>query len=147
MLKTIPIVAGRSCDKCTACCEGWLWGNAFGFEFKPGTPCRFVKKSGCSIYEARPYEPCQTFLCHWKSNPVLPDWMRPDLSGVIVLVRYLDDLRYLVLHSTGRRPDDRLIPWADSWAESGGNLIYHAYDGIKYFSKNAKFIDAMEKRQ
>jgi hypothetical protein len=137
--------SGKPCDKCSKCCEGWLTGNAYGFEFKPGTPCKFITGSGCGIYAARPEDPCKTFRCHWKTNPRMPDWMRPDLNGVITLVRYLGTHRYLVLHSTGQVPDPRVLTWADEWAESGGNVIFYSYDGVKTFSKNNEFIELVAK--
>jgi hypothetical protein len=74
----------------------------------------------------------------------MPEWMRPDISGVITLVRYLQTHRYLSLHTTGQMPDARILTWADEWAESGGNVIYYAYDGVKIFSKNKEFQDLVE---
>jgi hypothetical protein len=73
---------------CTACCEGWLTDkDILGHELKPGHPCPHSKQSGCAVYERRPEIPCRSFICSWlsKDSP-LPDWMRPDLSGAIVLL-------------------------------------------------------------
>lgn len=53
----------------------------------PGHPCKHCTASGCAIYEKRPENPCRTFMCGWlRSGSQLPDSMRPDLSGVIVVV-------------------------------------------------------------
>lgn len=52
-----------------------------------GHACSRCTSSGCSDYANRPLNPCQTFMCAWRSenNPMV-DLMRPDLSGVIVVM-------------------------------------------------------------
>ena len=51
----------------------------------PGKPCKHCADNGCSIYEKRP-DPCKTFKCAWlESSDILPDNMRPDLCGAIVI--------------------------------------------------------------
>lgn len=53
----------------------------------PGNPCRHFDGSGCSIYPARPVHPCRTFNCGWiVARPPLPDDMRPDQCGAIVIL-------------------------------------------------------------
>lgn len=75
----------RECNGCTACCEGWLSGEAHGHYFQPGRPCHFKCEGGCSIYEKRPENPCKTFICEWLVNPELPEWMKPSVSKVITM--------------------------------------------------------------
>ena len=56
-------------------------------ELKPGNPCSNCKDGGCEIYENRPIDPCISFKCAWlKYENILPDDMRPDLSGAIVML-------------------------------------------------------------
>ena len=47
-MKEIKITK-RSCDGCTACCEGWLMGEAYGNKFYSGCPCYYKSENGCSI--------------------------------------------------------------------------------------------------
>lgn len=75
----------RRCDECTACCSGALQLEIEGQVIFPGHPCRYRQESGCGIYATRP-EVCKSFRCGWlaKDSP-LPQWLRPDRSGVIML--------------------------------------------------------------
>ena len=77
----------RQCSPCTACCDGWLSAEIRGHEVRPGKPCPYSTAQGCSIYTDRPQDPCRNFVCSWlvEKSP-LPDWMRPDLCGAIVLL-------------------------------------------------------------
>ena len=52
----------------------------------PGNPCQHCTSQGCAIYATRPADPCASFHCGWLKKPdLLPDDMRPDLSGAIVM--------------------------------------------------------------
>jgi len=54
---------------------------------KPGRACRHCTSQGCAIYENRPDDPCVQFRCGWLQDPEhFPDELRPDRSGVIVLL-------------------------------------------------------------
>ncbi len=76
----------RRCGDCVACCDGSLRIKVFEHEVRPGRPCPFCSGRGCSIYERRPHDPCQQFVCGWlvPTSP-LPDWMRPDKAGLVLL--------------------------------------------------------------
>lgn len=75
----------RQCGSCTACCEGWVKSETIGMY--PGQPCKHCTESGCAIYATRPRNPCRTFVCGWlKTDSPLPEHMRPDKAGVIVLM-------------------------------------------------------------
>ena len=138
--------SGKPCDKCSKCCEGWLTGNAYGFEFKPGTPCKFITRSGCGIYAARPEDPCKTFKCHWKTNPRIPDWLRPDLSQVIILPRYLEEKRYLRLFNSGSIwPDSKVFEWAEEFSKTGQNLVGYDRTGTRIFSQDEEFLELAKK--
>lgn len=76
----------RECGNCTACCEGWLDANINGQLLSPGFACRHLCSTGCGIYPDRPKDPCQNFECAWlQEGSALPDHMRPDLCGAIVV--------------------------------------------------------------
>ena len=144
MLRNIPIVKGRACDRCTACCEGWLWGNAHGFDFSPNNPCKFLGGKGCSIYDLRPANPCKTFLCHWKENTSIPDWLKPDKSNVIILKRQIGKFIYLRLVTTGKPPVPRVYDWANEMAEAGKHIIIAQETVVQIFSKDPGFEEALK---
>lgn len=73
----------RSCGECTACCDGYLAGNAYGNFFGKLKPCVFVcKTKGCNIYENRP-DFCKKFQCGWYQG-MLDEDLRPDKSNILV---------------------------------------------------------------
>ena len=76
----------RECGTCTACCEGWLAGTIRGHQMKRSKPCHFLgcKNTRCTIYEERPEEPCRNFNCVWLKDGDVPEWMKPELSNVII---------------------------------------------------------------
>src|SRR5215813_3882250 len=81
-----PTVAARQCGTCSACCDGWLKIEVDGQQVDRGQPCRFSTGHNCAIYDRRPQHPCREFICGWlaRGSP-LPEWMRPDQAGMIVL--------------------------------------------------------------
>lgn len=76
----------RRCGPCVGCCDGSLRIQVYGHEVRPGKPCPFCSGHNCTIYERRPRDPCQEFICGWlvRGSP-LPEWMRPDKSGLVLL--------------------------------------------------------------
>lgn len=77
----LPLVAGRICGTCTACC---LLPTIDTPELKkpPGVLCPHCTGTACGIYERRP-QPCRTFHCLWRRIAQMPDAMRPDRIGVM----------------------------------------------------------------
>lgn len=114
MIKIVP--NHRSCENCTACCDGHLTGEAYGHKFYPGRRCAFVSRSGCSINDFKPQNPCVTFLCGYKYMPDFPSWTRPNLSNVIFVQRVYEGQTYLHGSDTGRTPIAEIFDWARSWA-------------------------------
>lgn len=87
MISVIPTSYKKSCNNCTACCSGTLRGSVNGFPFWKGRPCHFMDCNGCSIYEERPADPCRSYECGYLKFDWVPQWMRPDQSGVIITQR------------------------------------------------------------
>jgi hypothetical protein len=108
--KVIPILPERACGECTACCEGWLSGEAHGHEFQPGQPCFYLQK-GCGIYETRPEEPCKTYKCVWLKEDTLPLWMRPDKSKAIVTERDIEGIKYWDVSECGETLKSEVLSW------------------------------------
>ena len=74
----------RECGDCTACCDGHIIGNSYGNTFGYQKPCVFLVERICSIYKDRP-KSCHDYQCAWTQG-ILPDWMKPNLCGVLVSV-------------------------------------------------------------
>lgn len=74
----------RPCGDCTACCDGHIIGNSYGNRFGYHNACVFLVKKICTIYKDRP-ESCDNYQCAW-SQRLLPEWMKPNLSNVLVSV-------------------------------------------------------------
>jgi hypothetical protein len=131
-----PTLNQRTCDGCTKCCQGHLTGVAHGHNFQPGTPCFFVGKSGCSIYQDRPADPCKTFKCDWLKYDYLPMWMRPDLCNVIVTRRIENDEEWLYLTEAGHKMDSSVLSWIMLWAVNNKINIRYQVDGGWNWIKN-----------
>ena len=76
-----PLVSGRECGTCTACCvEITIEEPALR---KPArTMCAHCTGAGCSIYAARP-EACRSWFCAWRRVADLPDGLSPDRCGLL----------------------------------------------------------------
>ena len=122
----------RSCLPCTACCEGWLDVQGPVANAKLGAPCQHCSTSGCDIYAARPTHPCRDFACAWRQNDTpLPDDMRPDVCGAIVMFDHLTwqgDV-VIVAVATGTEMPQATFEWlkglAAIWQK---NLLTLAFD-------------------
>jgi|LakMenEpi03Aug12_release.lakeMendotaPanAssembly.Ray.scaffolds.fasta_scaffold634204_2 hypothetical protein len=127
----------RSCDGCTKCCEGWLTGTAFGYAFYPGQPCKFIDKKGCGIYNVRPKDPCVGFQCTWKLNKNIPEWLKPNLSGIMITYRKLESYRYMSILSAGKPVDKKVIDWATESVNDGTvKHVCYSADGEWHFISN-----------
>ncbi len=102
----------RVCGECTRCCEGWLRANIKGYKIYPGHPCHFLGKN-CTIYAERPASPCKVYNCAWLTNQQLdfPEWMRPDLSNVIVTEKLREGITYLEIKETGQEISAVVLNW------------------------------------
>lgn len=120
----------RGCDGCTACCDGWLFGNAHGQAFYPGRPCAFRGCGGCKIYKDRPEDPCRSFFCAWVESFDFPEWMKPSEAHVIVKRDIQDGIAFLDVIEMGQRMDARVLSWLVMYAlENKINLRYEVDRG------------------
>lgn len=93
----------RECGECQACCSGLLIGSARGSFFGNLIPCKFLENE-CTIYSDRP-ETCRRYYCAW-AQELLPEWTRPDKTGVIVSVETRKGFQYLnVISKADIKPD------------------------------------------
>ena len=79
----LPLVPGRSCGTCNACCV-WLTINDAELQKAQGIRCHHAKAdNSCAIYAARP-QMCRTFFCGWRHLKWVREALRPDRSGVLI---------------------------------------------------------------
>ena len=122
--------APRSCGACTACCDGWLSGEAHGQTFYPARPCVYRGRGGCTIYEDRPEHPCRSFLCAWIESFDFPAWMKPSEANVIVKRDFQDGIAFLDVIEMGQRLDSRVLSWLVMYAlQNKINLRYEVDRG------------------
>ena len=118
----------RQCGTCTACCDGWLRITVRGHAVYPGKPCPFSSGHHCTIYEARPQDPCRAFICGWLvAGSPLPDWMRPDRADVILLAADFTwrNLPVDVAVPVGEAPKPEALEWLKAFATAQGRpLLY-----------------------
>lgn len=136
----------RSCGECTRCCEGWLKASINGKRMCAGKPCHYLGKS-CTIYEDRPDDPCREYTCEWLDNPDLPEWMKPNLSNVIITRKTTPDdkLTYCEVVETGRLIESTTLNWIIHWAlQNKVNIVYEV-QGQMYKLGNAEFTTRIDK--
>lgn len=128
MTRSFPIyvdTAGRSCDGCTKCCEGWLIAKVYEFEISPTNgACKFLGRAGCGIYPVRDTL-CKNFYCDWIENSSLPENLKPDKCNAIIITKKLGNYRYYRIVTAGIIKK-HVYEWAEEQAKQGKHLV--AYD-------------------
>ena len=128
----------RSCNGCTKCCEGWLWGQAHEHRFFPGRKCHYMSSSGCSIYSTRPDNPCRSYKCVWlgdDSFPIpadtIPEWMYPKDSNVIMTWRTYEDhdLAHLEIMEAGAPMKASVLSWVIQYCLNQKLNVKYQVDG------------------
>ena len=145
--KIIPILnISRSCNGCTACCDGWLHGEAHGHEFFPGRKCHFVSTDGCTIYEERPYDPCHTFKCDWLVDHNFPEWLKPSLSNVIFRSGEINGMPYLRAFEMGVKMNSDVLSWLliSHIQQKLPNIVY-SFNGFLHRFGSQEFLEAVDR--
>lgn len=150
----------RSCGSCTMCCSGHfgLICNGEVIQSK-GKPCKYLSEhDSCVIYSNRP-ECCKIFMCLYRQDTSVPEWLKPNNSQVIMAERYIDNIKYLEVFECGAGLPDNLVEWIymrhiekkQNVIISYNNLFYllvsntDPYDAtVEFYSKlyNKKIYDA-----
>lgn len=125
-------IANRTCGECTKCCEGWLSANIKGHSMYPGCPCFFLSKGKCTDYVGRP-DVCKTYNCAWLAEQeTFPEWMRPDLTGVIIskiILPSQPDLTHYEVAEAGGKLDVKTLNWMVQWSLNVGVNLYYQIEG------------------
>lgn len=139
----------RSCEGCTACCEGWLTANIHGEEMYPGKPCQFVEQGvGCTIYKNRPEDPCKSFRCMWRDTDaqIMPDEFKPSEVGSIVTRQIVDGIEYLTMVECGTKPLPEVISWFVTFGVARGMNLEWTVDGKAHWMGHPQFNEIMLQR-
>jgi hypothetical protein len=81
----------RECGDCTRCCEGWLFINEDGIVANPEQQCQHLTTNDkCTIYSSRP-RICREFECAWLVDPLVPEWLIPSISSIILTQKKPND--------------------------------------------------------
>jgi hypothetical protein len=76
-----PLVPGRECGECTACCSEIAIDDP-QLSKPAGRACANCGATGCAIYDVRPRS-CRAWFCAWRRLADLADQLRPDRSGLM----------------------------------------------------------------
>ena len=114
----------RKCGECTVCCEGFMSADIHGHKMHPGRPCFFIDKENhkCSIHKDRPKDICEPYQCAWLSNfgGEIPEWMKPNLSGVLITPRNWKGGTYFIVMEAHRPFDPNILYWIITFSEERG---------------------------
>jgi Fe-S-cluster containining protein len=80
-MNALPLVPGRECGKCHACCR---YTSIPALGKAPNILCEHWK-NGCTIYAERP-DVCRGFFCAWRVMPNLDNAWRPDRSKIFLRI-------------------------------------------------------------
>lgn len=143
----------RTCGECTACCEGWLHADVkigdIEYKVRPGNQCPKIINHQCSIHnsELRPLKPCKSYSCVWLDNKDIPDYMRPDKSGVILTEKSFANIDYMQMVETGRKVDSSILAKVLTYAFATGKNIEFVVDNETYHLGSNDFMKlVMENR-
>lgn len=136
----------RSCEGCTACCEGWITATIQGEDMYPGKPCQFVEKGvGCSIYKDRPKDPCKEFRCMWRDTDtqIMPDEFKPSEIGSMVVRQHVNGIDFLSLVECGEKLRSEMLSWFTTFGVSRGLNLVWTVDGKSYWMGSPQFHQLM----
>jgi uncharacterized cysteine cluster protein YcgN (CxxCxxCC family) len=137
----------RLCGECTECCTGTLTGEVQGHKFDVTDPCFFLEDGKCNIYANRPDDPCKNYSCMWINNEEIPDFMRPDLSNVVLTQLNINGIYYIEAREAARKSmTTSILSNVIMYAfHTNQNLVYHV-SGQFYWIGEPKFMVEMNKK-
>jgi len=135
----------RICGSCTRCCEGHLTGSALGRTFFLGKPCHYVAIGvGCTAYSERPQNPCIDYKCDWLTNLDIPEWLKPEISNVILDTRIYEGHLCLNLREAGSVISSRVLNWFIQYVLKNQLNAVWQVEGGQYWMGSPDFVNAME---
>ena len=138
----------KVCGECTECCTGTLQGEVRGHKFDRTTSCFFLKENKCSIYNSRPDTPCKNYSCIWLMDESIPDFMRPDLSNVVLTKRAVGNFEFVEAEEAARKvlTAEILANVIDFAVHSNQNLVYRVSGKLRWIG-SSEFVQFMNKQK
>lgn len=133
----------RACGECTACCEGWLPGEAYSHKFFPGKQCFFLKNTGCTIYDKRPDFPCKKFECRWLKDNQFPEWMKPSLCKAIITFDKVNSFEFVRVTEAGQKLDSEVLSFMFQYALTNHCNLAYQIDQKWHYIGDTSFLRAM----
>lgn len=81
----MDLVRDRVCGACTVCCRELTIDDPALCKPAAVLCAHCIQGRGCAVYASRPAT-CRDWHCGWRSLPWLAEALRPDRSGLLVLV-------------------------------------------------------------
>ena len=147
MVMTLPMASNlppsfKQCGDCQKCCEGWVGGEAFGVSFHPHKPCVFLQKK-CLVYSFRP-DVCKKFYCAWVQG-IFPDWMRPDLTNVLISVNDWSKGQFLKVIACDQPVSENVMDEIRKFSQSNKCPYMVHYNGRTDLFGTQEFVDEFMK--
>ena len=135
----------RKCGPCNQCCTGTLQGDIYGHAMDKGRACHFLGGEGCTIYEKRPTL-CKQYECLWLQDDAtnIPEWMRPDISKVIITHRNWgnnNENSYLSVAESGQKIDSVILNWVYMHVSKHNICANIEVDGTWYQMGPPEFVE------
>ena len=87
---------------------------------------------------------CRAFECGWLQDPRIPEWLKPELSNVIIAYPVIDDIPYMSVLESGESISASTLSWVILFAlENSYNLLYEVNGGQNVIG-SPEFITAYE---
>lgn len=141
----------KTCGECTACCEGWLRADleirGQKYAVRPDKPCPFIENYSCKIHNTGDQpDSCKKYTCMWLDDPKIPDWMRPDKSGVILTEKSHGGQSYIQMVETGKKVDSTVLARVIQYSFLHGKNLEFTVAGDTYHLGSPEFMRlALEK--
>jgi Fe-S-cluster containining protein len=116
----LPIIAGRDCDGCTACCS-FPPIRTIELQKPANTLCHHcIKGQGCGVYDVRPTV-CRGFFCGYFFLPELSEEWHPKNSGVVIRSEHFDEdvITILILELNAFLVSEEFAGMVGAWVQSG----------------------------
>lgn len=117
---SLPVIADRNCEGCTACCE-FAPIHAVKLQKPANTRClHCAEGQGCTVYDVRP-DVCRGFYCGYFFLEELSDDWHPTRSGVVIRTEHFDDdvITLLVLELSAFLVSEGFAGMVGGWVEAG----------------------------
>lgn len=137
----------RECGSCNKCCEGWLYGEAYGHRFYPSSPCHFLTDGKCSIYPKRPEDPCKVYKCEWLTNNQVPGWMKPNKVNAILSAKKINGIDYILVTEAGETLRSDVLCWIMIYCLNNQKNLEFSLKGGKYHIGSKEFQDSMKEQK